>query len=496
MQNLLPKLPLIQLSRQDLLSSFGFYFALIILSVFYGLLAFTANPILVGLGLGLLIGMALLFKPKWNIWLVLTLGLTVVGLLPLFVSFLGSKVAWGVSLLSFIVLGSALLRLIMTPSCAKDTPIFVWIAFAFMLYALINSAVQWNSTAELLTGFKRYFQAFSLIFALTWLAIDKKEIIRWHILILLVALLQLPFAIYQLIVYVPMREAMQGYIAGLVPIDIVSGTFGATLHGGGTSAEMATFLLIVFTFLVVRKNEKLLSNAKLTFLSLLILLPLFIGETKIIVVFLPLVFLVLYRTELLAKPQNAFIGFTLGGLLTSGVILSYIQITGENDLIEWLDAIVSYNFYEGHGIYELNRTTVLSFWLEQQLVHGPISFSFGNGLGSAHEATQGHIAARYSGYGIGLTSASTLLWDLGIFGLALFFGIFIYAWRCANQIRINATEAWIRADARAIQSCVAIFMLYLFYRSSLLEVFGFQIVLALVLGYLAWLHKLHVQNIK
>ena len=478
--------------RHYLITTTGFYLLLIMLAVSYGLLAITAHPVVIGLGIGLLVGSALLFKPKWNIWLVLILGLAIIGLLPLHFSFIGSKAAWGVSLLSFIVMASALLRLITQPDSTRNTPAFIWLALAFICYAVIDSLLQWNTSEEFLTGFKRYFQTFGLMFALAWLVIDKKEIQRWRMLLLLVALLQLPFALYERIIIVPLREAMRDSVAGIVPIDVVSGTFCAQLYGGGAAAEMATFLLIAFAFLIARKREGLLTGRRLALLSLLILPPLFLGETKVIILILPLTFLVLYRKELLSQPHKAFIGLVMASALTVAAGYAYLNIMGKN-LHDTVESTLDYNIYgQGYGLYALNRTTTLSFWAERQRSHGPVSMIFGNGLGSAHDATGGHIAMRYSGYGVGLTAVSTLLWDLGIFGTALFFSILVYAWWCANRVRKRTTEAWVRADTLAIQAALAIFIFYPFYRLALLETMSFQIIFALILGYLAWLHRRQV----
>lgn len=475
--------------RQYLLTSAFFYIALVALAFFYGLLAITANPILVSLGAGLLVGMALLFKPKWNIWLVVGLGLTIVGLLPLFVSFIASKAAWGVSLLGFIVMASALLRVISHPQCSRNTPLFVWLALAFMLYAVFNSLLQWNSGSELITGFKRYFQVFGLIFAFAWISLKKNDLLHWKKLLLVVAIIQLPFAIYQLLVYVPMREGFRDAIVGLVPIDVVAGTFGATLYGGGSNAEMATFLLLCFAFLVARRREQILSTRKLIAFATLLLPPIFLGETKIIVIILPIIFLVLYRKEILLKPHKAFIGLVATCLLTVGAGYSYLSLT-ERNFEEEVEGTLEYNFYDqGYGTYALNRTTALTFWAERQSSHGPASAIIGNGLGSSHDPTSGHIATIYSGYGVGLTAASTLLWDLGAIGLALFLSILIAAWFCAKKIGEHASEAWIRADIQGIQVALVVFAFYSIYRVTLLETLSFQIIYALTLGYLAWIHR-------
>ncbi len=71
---------------------------------------------------------------------------------------------------------------------------------------------------------------------------------------------------------------------------------------------------------------------------------------------------------------------------------------------------ISYNLYEksyGGGGF-LNRATVLTFWANHQGAHDPVSFMFGNGLGSSHEASCGHVDSRYPHYTIGLTAASMM----------------------------------------------------------------------------------------
>jgi len=52
-------------------------------------------------------------------------------------------------------------------------------------------------------------------------------------------------------------------------------------------------------------------------------------------------------------------------------------------LVENIESTLDYNIYvRGYGNNYLNRTTVLIFWAERQGVHDPVSFVFGNGLGS------------------------------------------------------------------------------------------------------------------
>jgi hypothetical protein len=205
------------------------------------------------------------------------------------------------------------------------------------------------------------------------------------------------------------------------------------------------------------------------------------------VLLMPIAFLTLYRRELLSRPQYAFLGLVLGGLLTVAATTAYLNYSRKS-LDDRIRDTLSYNIYErGYGGYALNRTTALTFWARHQGAESPIALVFGHGVGASHDATGGHIARRYPGYGIGLTGASTLLWDLGVLGLVLFLTILGFAWRTAGVLSRMANETWVKADAAAIQATLPLFAFFLVYRLSLLETLSFQIVFYALLGYLAWL---------
>ncbi len=473
--------------------SFAIVLASVLAAILFGLVAVTANPILITVMAALLAGVVLLTRPDWVVWLVLSLGLLVAGLLPLYVDALASKTVWGISLLGFFLMFIAFFKVATSPRIRKNTPAFIWVALGFLVYALLNSLIQWHSAGEFIGGFKRYFQMWGLLFALCWLVFDERDIRRWRAFFVIVALVQLPFAVYQLIALVPLREGFRNSIPGIVPIDVVAGTFGAHIYSGGANSEMATFLIIVLAFLLARRMEKALSIGRLILLTPLVLAPLFLGETKVVVIMLPLMFLVLYRSEMIARPHYGLMGLIVGALLTVVAGYAYLNIT-QKTLDDQIADTLSYNIYEkGYGVDYLNRTTVLTFWAERQGAHDPVSFMFGNGLGSSHSPTGGHVARRYPGHGIGLTAASTLLWDMGVFGSGLFVAILALAWHSAGRLRRESTAPTVRADAAAIQVALALFAFYLFFRLAVLETLSFQIVFAVLLGYLAWLHRRHVR---
>ncbi len=438
----------------------------------------------------------MLTRPEWIVWTILSMGLLVLGVVPLYDERLNSKAGWAISILCFILMSLAFFKSATIPDARKYTPSFIWLLIGFFVYSVLNSLVQWHSAEECIGGFKRYFQIWGLLFALCWMAFDERYIRLWRVFFLIVALVQLPFAIIERIILVPLREGLQNAIPGMVPIDVVAGTFGSTLYGGGSSGEMSTFLVIVLAFLLARRMEKILPIGHLVLLTPWVLAPLFLGETKAVIVMMPLMFLVLYRRELLARPHYGLMLLIVCTLLMVGMGYAYesiMQVPLEKLFINTLE----YNLYEKGYSEEsyLNRTTVLTFWANQQGAHDPVSFVFGNGLGSSHQQTGGHIDIRYPRYGIGLTAASTLLWDMGVFGCVLFTAIFALAWYAAGRLYRESTEPMIRADANAIQAALALFLFHIFYRIDLLETISFQIVFAAVLGYLAYLYRRHVGSV-
>ncbi|WIM06117.1 MAG: hypothetical protein OHM77_02145 [Candidatus Nitricoxidivorans perseverans] len=459
----------------------------VLLAVLFGLVAVTANPIFIGLAVGLLAGVLLLGNVSWTIWSIFGLGLFVVGVLPLWVEGYASKAVWGVSLLGLLLLAGTLLRALANPAVTRGAPPFVWLALSFLIYASADGLAHWGGPTQFFSGFKSYFQVFGLIFALAWLRVDEGNVRQWRKLFVILALVQLPWAIYELIWLVPIREGLRHAYPLLVPIDVVAGTFGASLHAGGANGEMAAFLIIALVFLLARWREKALTARRVMLFAPIILAPLFMGETKAVVVMLPLAFATLYRRELLARPHYALAGLLVGALLTVAAGYAYLS-QQKKTLEQYVAGTLSYNVYEGgYGGRELNRTTVLTFWAKQHGLHDPVGTVFGHGLGSTSENAGGQMARRYAGKGIGLTAASRLLWEQGLGGMLLFLSILLAAWRAAGRLWRQTGDAAIRADAAAIQAALPVFAFFLVYRAALVEGRVFQIVFAAMLGYLAWL---------
>lgn len=482
--------PRIAYSRYSLsninLANFALVFGAGACAVIFGLLATTANPIMIGLAVGLVGGVFLLTMPKSIIWLVLSLGLSTGALLSLAGPGF-DKISWAISMMASLLWLPSLMQLLRR----QDIPLFIWLALIFVVLAIFSSVLEWHSVSQFVTGFKRYFQMYGLLLAFATLAITRLDFDRWLKLLLGIALLQLPFAIYERFVLVPMRGGIE---AGGETTDVVAGTLGANLVGGSPNSVMALFVLVAFAFILMRWRTGLLTTWKMALLGLLLLAPLTLGETKIVVAMIPLVGVVLLRKEFIKNPFR-YLPIFIGVVFTT-IIMAYfyVVILLDSTFSDAIKEMLNYNVGdEGYGSMYLNRTTVVSFWWSLQGLHDPIGFLFGHGLGSSYGiiGNSGHIAAHYPMYGIGLTTASTLLWDVGVIGFTLYFSMFIVAWREANHLSQHTHDSVIKADLLVIQSTITLLIMFMLYSDSQINLISMEIIMTTVLGYLAVLIRQH-----
>lgn len=475
------------------LSMHGFLFVLWLGSVLiFGALAASGNPTLIAAGIGAL-ALAFLFRdPKISIPIIVLLSLPT-GALVSMIGPAAAKLPWLVSALTFSLWPLAMCRMLQQ----RTLPAYIPLTVVFVAHSLIFAMAQGNAVAEVVAGSKRYFQGYGVMFALAFFSVKKHDIALLGKLLLLTALLQLPFAIYEFLVLVPMRGGLE---AGGEATDVVAGTFGANLVGGSANSEMAAFLLIVFSFLLTRWRTKLLTTARFASLAVLCLAPLLLGETKVVVLLFPVILLIVLRKDLIKKPEESIPLFIAGVALCLAFGYVYVALMDTKVAGDSLATTLQYNLgNDGYGNNILNRTTVLSFWWQHHSLETPVHLFFGHGIGSAYlgmnNLIPGHVALQYPRYGIDLTSASTLLWDTGVVGFLLHLSLYFFAWSAASKLWAKVGDPATRADLLAIQAALAIFLIFTFYRDSAVNLLSFEIVIALVLGYLAWLvHSHHQAN--
>lgn len=464
-----------------------------VLAILFGMIAITNNPIFIGLAVGMILGLFLLASPRVTIGLVIALGLGTPALLDMAGHGL-SRMLWAISMLALLLWVPGITHLFsLNPQHKKVTPAFIWLAVLFALFALLSTAFQLHAFSELFAGFKRHFQAFGLMLALAALPWVRADFDKWLKLLLAIGLLQLPFALFERFVLVPLRGGIA--LAGGEATDVVAGTMGANLQGGSPNAIMVFFVILVFAFVVARWKEKLLSTGKMWLFSMLLLLPLTLGETKIVIVLLPLVSTLLFMRDIQREPAKFIPILLLLFVLTFGLAYMYVYLMLESTFVEAFEGVLAYNIQDmGYGNLLLNRTTALTFWAGLHGWHDPIRLLFGHGLGSAYGAglDAGHVAQLYPKYGINLTTVSSLLWDLGLAGLVLYLTMLGTAWVQLGRIEKSTSNPLLRADSLSIRIGIALCGVYLMYSDSQINLIVHEIIIACMLGYGAFLYREHV----
>jgi hypothetical protein len=468
------------------LAAAGLLAALVAASVVVGLLAATANPLLIAVGVCTLLGGLLLLAPKANLWLAIVLGLTSGAVL----SFAGSaatKLQWGVVLLAlmlFVPVGlQALARLRLPP--------FMWLYLLFVALSVFTSLLHWDGASQFAAGIKRYYQALSIMLALAILPFGRADDRRLRRTIFWIALLQLPFVLYEAFVLVPVRAAIAGPGAGSEVTDVIAGTFGANIKGGSPNSEMATFVLMLIGFAWARWRLGTLSGARLCGFVAVMLPCIALGEVKYVAFLFPLMALVLYWGDIVARPGRYLPVIGLALVVNMAFVYLYFGYFSGATVGEGFDEMLRYNVADqGYGKMFLNRTTVLSFWWQHQGLHDPVGFLVGHGAGSSYWAPDpnmpaGAIGARFPWYGIALTGISMLLWDTGVLGTVLYLGSLVAAFAQARRLYRRDPDPHVRATMLGAQVALALILAFMPYSNSTLNILPFQIVISVVLGYLA-----------
>lgn len=463
-----------------------------------GVVVASGNLILMGLAVGSLLGLLLLNAVGVAVWIVLVGTLLVTGPVAMHYPQL-DRMSWLFSILGFFLLGAAILYEGTNRNPHRPSmPAFIWIAIAFMVYSILLLFMSEGSFAIAVSAVKRYYQYWGLMFVMAAVAFSARTVRQWLLFILGLAFLQLPFAIYQRVVLVPQRFNMPDAV---LPVDIVTGSFEGSLTGGASSNVMAFFIIAGLAALLSAYRESLLRPSTLFVLLAAVGAPLAMGETKLAILLLPPALLVVFA-DLVRKRPFAFAVGSLAAIVAIGALgYSYIvlhvtdgrEMTFEQRLQDNLEYNVGNRGYFGGA--SLNRGNVVQFWWHEHGANDPVGTIFGHGLGASFgpagtENRYGHMDRRYPGYVIGLTSVSSLLWDVGLFGTAMYMAIFVAAFVAAVKLTARASPGLDRAMCRTLQAALVMMPIMLLTLDLHLMRPSLQVLTAFTLGLVAWRWRL------
>lgn len=487
----------------NLTSALLLWLSAIVLSGIFGLtLAFGIYPLTIGFFV-LIAGSMLVLKPLAGTWIVIVGSLIFAGVIDLYMPAL-QPIKWA---LAGLAMGISFIAYVMKGNVRKKIPkvkfktsllLFLWLFFA---YVILISMFSWHGVGAFLTSFKAYFQVWGVLVAVYYVIDKEIDAARLMKFLLVLGVMQLPFVFHQFFVLIPQRSTEAFALRGMVAADVVAGTFGGTMMGGGRSSSLAMLCVLGITIVLAQFRSGLTSMMRTVILLAIFVLPMFLSEAKLFIVLLPIALFILYKDKLVKDPLKFLIGAIAVLLLLGAIFFAYSLIPGAESqqnmgLEEMWDSNISYNFGDrGYGNALLNRTTVYSFWLHEHLSWAEIlHMFFGHGAGE----TQGGVFVgpdltllkKYPGYGIGLTGVSTLLWELGLVGTILVIGIFVSAYKLAGRLFVVWKGTLHEPLIKSAQVGVVLFATSLLHNNYFSFDISYQALFIVVLGYLISMLKL------
>ena len=467
----------------------GFIFA----ALLAGVVTATGNLMASGLVVGAILGILMLSAVESVIWIILLGTLLISGPIMLFQPQL-TRVTWLFSILGFFLTIAAIAH----AGTAKlntrpPQPAFIPLLIIFMLCGVVSLFFSEGGSSEVFGAIKRNYQFIGLAFALAVVPFSRKTIRNWMLFMLVLAMAQLPFALYQRFELVPLRFNLPNRV---VPVDIVAGTFEASMFGGGNSNVMAFLILLVLAGLLCAYRERVLNGAKTLLLAGVTAIPLGLGETKMVLALLPVALFAVFSDLIRKRPALFAIGSMVSAFLMVGLFYVYVSVqnhdTRNMTFEQKVQENIDYNFGE-LGYYEgpsLNRSTVVKFWWDKNGMGNPVRAAFGYGLGSSYSApgadNPGYLSFRYSGHVIDLTGVSTLLWELGVFGLLLFCLVLLSAWTTCRQLIERADPGLDRAFCRTLSASVIMIAVLFLASNAMFWAPSMETLMMLTFGLIAW----------
>ena len=401
---------------------------------------------------------------------------------------------YGLGLLLFLQLPGAYEARLRAGEASQPVPFIGWF-YLFTLAIVLSVVINLPNPLQVIVGSKNLIALWSvyLIIALGAVRIERVEkLFSW---LFPLALLQLPFVLYQYFIVAGGRSNRGGRFG--VSWDAIVGSFGGDPNSGGASGVMAFFLaaaiLLAFTFM----RAGLIRRRMLVAVVAVAAVCIGLAEVKVIVVLLPIGMAVIMLPEMLKRPVMALVSIVL--VLAAMLALLYLYDNlhystagyGAKSLGDLLDSAFGYSLdpdYVNLETGELGRVASLVLWWRDGFLPDPIHGLFGYGPGASRSVSNfavGEVAAKYPFY-IDRSAACQLLWDIGLCGflaMTLFLlSAAMNAYRLAKKANIAIrTKACLQFSA----AILALEILMLPYGRDLLEVPAQSCIMFIIAGYVA-----------
>jgi len=472
--------------------------AFVLFGIASGLIIASQNLVLMALAGGAVLSLVLLNAPAIAVWIVLFGTLVVTG--PLLFHFRElDRVPWIFSVLGIFLFIAAFLHAGLVRRGERGpVPAFVVLGVVFVVYVIATMLWSTVPLANAGPGARRTVQYWGLLFALALIAFPDRTVGRWILFMVVLGLSQFPYALYQRFVVHPTLE--HNYV-----FDSIAGTLEVSWNGlGGASGVLAFMQILLIAGMFAAWREKLIGMPKLALATVLLMIPMAIGETNVLFIWMPLALSAVFADVIRKRPLVFLGGATLFGALMVGFASIYLvtqqaqtssrqNASREQTFEERIRDVWEYN--AGRRGYtdatDLNRITVIPHWFQNNGLSNPIQATFGHGVGAAfgsHEVRT-PLRDRFGERSIDLLTVSSFLWDLGLVGTSIYLAVLVLAMRSAYRLTLRCRAGPDRAIGRALFAGTVMLFTLNFYNNAVVNVASQQVIAMLILGLTAWMER-------
>ena len=420
--------------------------SVLLLSVLSGVLAAFSNVILLIALLSLYGVFFILAAPvSWTVWVIFWAVFLITGPSAYFMRF--SQLQWLPVLIAAAMILPVLLYLLRSKTSILSTQIssYLFLPAAFLLLVIFSTIIDQPQFADFVNASRHYFLMWPLMLVFVFGLIPQRMLVQLWKALMIVAVLQLPMALYQYFFVAQKSSRLSRW-------DAVVGTFPGDIAGSGDSAGMAIMLLIAMLTAIALWRERKLHGAWMVLVVLTGLSTLALAEVKAPVMLLPVAIGLYYRKELLRRPIESAVVMVGAIFLVSGLFLAYEKLHYGDSSMHSFNTAKPTSTYEhisralspdneSKNLNELGRINLLINWWHINVKGGDLHHSlFGYGMGATHASKigVGELVNRFP-YKIHTTSSVILLWETGLLGHLVFLLVLLFGARVSEQAAENET---------------------------------------------------------
>jgi hypothetical protein len=474
---------------------------LLILSLGFALLmgavAGMGKPALLAPFIGLLALIGLFIVPsRLAFWTIFLVSMLIVGPVMYFGKMDNAR--WGPPLLA-MAMYVPLVAFIFKPrkpTVQPGWPLWVFVLVMFLVVAACSTVMSSPRLGEVVVASRAYMAFWSVVLALgVGMLAPRDMVLAWKAL-LVVAIIQLPVAVYQ---YFVVAKAS----SRLSPWDAVVGTFPGNIEGGGASHGMGIFLLIAMAAVLTLWRARQINRYFAAAVMVGILGSLGLSEVKAAVLLVPAVFVLIFYRELLRRPMLSF-GAVLASVVLMGALFAVytttfyagrgMTLSGKmptsplQSIENQLNPQEVHTRDTGKGVVVSRAARMADWWTRSVRYGDPFHAMLGYGIGATQISSigMGELVSQFP-YPLDMTGTTILLWETGVLGhLLLMAALLMAGLNCNASARSPLVPVVHQALLQAAGAGLIIYAITLPYSNFALRAAPSQFVMVFMLGYSAY----------